>query len=203
MSAAGLRGTARVGASDAIFFKSATEFRAWLRKHHRTHAELWVGYWKKATGKPSPTWQQSVDEALCFGWIDGLRRSRDGASYIQRFTPRKKSSNWSLVNIARVKALTAAGKMSAAGLAAFAARDPKRSGIYSFERAQAAFTPAEHKRFRAAKDAWTFWEAQPPGYRRTATHWVTSAKRPETRTKRFEILLDDSLNGLRIALLRR
>jgi uncharacterized protein YdeI (YjbR/CyaY-like superfamily) len=190
--------------ADAIFFASATAFRAWLRVHHKKETELWVGFWRKHTGKPSLTWQESVDEALCYGWIDGIRKSRDAESYIQRFTPRKKRSNWSEINIGRVAALTAEGRMRPAGLAAFAAREAARSGVYSFEqRASVALTAAEMRRFRTQRGAWKFFESQPPGYRKTATWWVVSAKREATRAKRLAILIADSAAGLRIGMLRR
>ena len=190
--------------ADAIFFASAAAFRAWLRVHHKKETELWVGFWKKRTGKPSPTWPQAVDEALCYGWIDGIRKSRDAESFIQRFTPRKKRSNWSVVNIGRVAALTAEGRMRPAGQAAFAAREAARSGVYAFEqRATVALTAAEARRFRAKRGAWTFFESQPPGYRKTATWWEVSAKRSETRAKRLSTLIADSAMRLRIGLLRR
>ena len=183
---------------------SAADFRAWLRAHHRTDDEVWVCFWKKHTGKPSLTWQEAVDEALCVGWIDGIRKRRDDESFIQRFTPRRKGSNWSLINIARVGVLTKARRMRAAGLAAFALRHEARSGVYSFERqVPATFTPAEQKAFRARKKAWAFFEAQPPSYRKIVLHWLTSAKRAETRTKRFKELVADSAAGLRIGSQRR
>jgi uncharacterized protein YdeI (YjbR/CyaY-like superfamily) len=144
-----------------------------------------------------------VDEALCFGWIDGIRKSLDAESYVIRFTPRKKGSIWSTVNVRKVDALIREGRMQPAGLAVWEARNPDRSGLYSFERDAASFTPAETKQFKANRAAWTFWEAQPPGYRKTATHLVVSAKRPETRAKRFAALVEDSAAGLRIAQLRR
>ena len=190
--------------ANAIFFKSPAAFRAWLRVHHKKEMALWVGFWKKHTGKPSLTWQESVDEALCYGWIDGTRKARDAESYIQRFTPRKKRSNWSDINIGRVAALTTKGRMRPAGLAAFAAREAARSGVYSFEqRASVALTAAELRRFRAERGAWKFFESQPPGYKKTATWWVVSAKREETRGKRLATLIADSAAGLRIAMLRR
>jgi uncharacterized protein YdeI (YjbR/CyaY-like superfamily) len=180
--------------------KSAADFRAWLRANHRRETEVWVCFWKKHTGRPSLTWQESVDEALCVGWIDGIRKRRDDESFIQRFTPRRKGSNWSLINIARVEALTKEGRMLPAGLAAFALRSEARSGIYAFERDHPAqFTSTEEKAFRARKKAWAFFESQPPGHRKIVLHWLASAKRAETRTKRFETLVADSAQGLRIA----
>jgi uncharacterized protein YdeI (YjbR/CyaY-like superfamily) len=184
--------------------KSAADFRAWLRANHKKETEIWVVFWKKHTGKPSLTWQESVDEALCVGWIDGIRKGRDDESFIQRFTPRKRSSNWSAINIARVGVLTKAGRMLGAGLAAFALRQESRSGVYSFERSAAAeLSAAELRIFRAKKKAWAFFESQPPGYKRIALHWVVSPRRPETRIKRFTTLVADSAGGLRIASQRR
>ena len=197
-------GHASVSETEAIFFNSAKAFRAWLGVNHRKATELWVGFWKKHTGKPSLTWRESVDEALCHGWIDGIRRSRDGESYVQRFTPRRKSSTWSAINIRRVAELTKDGRMRPAGLAAFEARDPAKAQLYSFEqRATVTLTAVETKRFRAKRAAWRFFESQPPGYRRTATWWVVSAKRLETRAKRLATLIADSAAGLRIGMLRR
>lgn len=187
-----------------VFFATPADFRRWLKQHHRTETELWVGFHKKKTSRPSITWPESVDEALCFGWIDGIRKSLGDDSYVIRFTPRKKSSIWSTVNVRKVAALISEGRMQPAGLAAWEARNPERSGLYSFERdTAAAFTPAETKQFKANKGAWTFWEAQPPGYRKTATHLVVSAKRPETRARRLATLIEDSAAGVRIAQLRR
>jgi uncharacterized protein YdeI (YjbR/CyaY-like superfamily) len=163
-----------------------------------------VGFHKTHTGRPSLTWPQSVDEALCVGWIDGIRHRVDEERYTIRFTPRRPGSIWSLVNIRRVQALVKAGRMRPAGLKAFEARRPDQSAVYSFEqRAGATFADAELKRFRANRPAWRFFEAQPPGYRRIATFFVISAKRDETRARRLERLIADSANGLRIGLLRR
>lgn len=187
-----------------IFFASPLEFRRWLAEHHQSARELWVGFHKKATGRPSLTWPQSVDEALSFGWIDGIRRSFGADAYVIRFTPRKRGSIWSNVNIARAKALIEEGRMQAAGLRAFEARDEKKSGIYSFEqRASAKLSPAELKQFRANRSAWTFFESQPAGYRKTAIFWVVSAKRPATRDRRLTTLIADSAAGHRLAPLRR
>jgi uncharacterized protein YdeI (YjbR/CyaY-like superfamily) len=186
-----------------IFFDSPAAFRRWLRANHAEETELWVGYHRKETGRPSMTWSDSVDEALCFGWIDGIRKKVSDEAYMIRFTPRKPRSVWSDVNIAKVAALTAAGRMRAAGVKAFAARDEERSGVYAFERKTAALSDEELAAFRKKAKAWKFWEAQPNGYRRTAMHWVASAKRPETRARRFATLLADSAAGLRIASQRR
>ncbi|MBC8021643.1 MAG: YdeI/OmpD-associated family protein [Burkholderiales bacterium] len=187
----------------ARYFATPADFRAWLSKNHATAPELWVGFHKVHTGMPSITWPQSVDEALCFGWIDGLRKSLGEGAYAIRFSPRRPRSIWSNVNTRRVAELTKLGLMRPAGLAAFKLRDPARAGIYSSEAREAAFEPALEKTFRAHRAAWKFFNAQPPGYRRVATHWVTSAKREETRAKRLKQLIDDSASGLRLALLRR
>jgi uncharacterized protein YdeI (YjbR/CyaY-like superfamily) len=188
---------------DPIFFDSPEAFYAWLEENHDKQAEVWVGYWKKHTGKPSLTWSQAVDQALCFGWIDGRVQSIDDRSHRQRFTPRKPTSNWSKVNIEKVARLTEEGKMRPAGIAAFERRREDRSGVYSFERERdAEFEPDQLERFRANEAAWAFWEKQPPSYRKTATHWVTSAKKPETRAKRLAQLIEDSAAGLRIKHLR-
>jgi uncharacterized protein YdeI (YjbR/CyaY-like superfamily) len=178
------------------FFGSAAQWRRWLEKNHTKAESLWVGYHKKATGKPSMTWAESVDEALCFGWIDGIRKSLGDESYKIRFTPRRPASNWSLVNTKRVKELTELGLMRPAGSAAFAAR--KSEGNYSYEQRQAAaFTREQERRFRANKAAWKFFEAQPAGYRRVATWWVISAKREETRERRLAKIIDASASGRR------
>jgi uncharacterized protein YdeI (YjbR/CyaY-like superfamily) len=188
---------------DPIFFESPTAFRAWLEVNHATATELWVGYHKKSTGRPSLTWAESVDQALCFGWIDGIRKSIDGERFANRFTPRKPTSNWSLVNVRRIGELIAEGLMTPAGLRAFELRDEARTGVYSSERRPEAFPPDLGARFRATPHAWSFFEAQPAGYRRTAIHWVTSAKRDETRQKRLAALIEDSANGRRLAALTR
>ena len=190
--------------TDAVFFASPLEFRHWLLEHHESARELWVGFHKKATARPSLTWPQSVDEALSFGWIDGIRKSRGAEAYAIRFTPRKRGSIWSKINIARVKVLMTEGRMHPAGVRAFDARDEKKSGIYSFEqREAAALDAAELKRFRAHAHAWAFFESQPPSYRKTAVWWIVSAKRSETRARRLATLIADSAAGRRIAPLRR
>ena len=187
-----------------VFFTSTEEFRAWLARHHATATELWVGFHKKHTSRPSLTWPESVDAALAFGWIDGVRKTLDADAYVIRFTPRKRGSIWSNVNVKKAEALIQAGLMHASGLRAFEARDEKKSGIYSFERRQhPQLTAAEQKEFRSNTAAWTFFQAQPPGYRRLTTHWVISAKRPETRARRLGILIADSAAGRRIPQLQR
>ncbi len=184
---------------EPLFFESPDAFRRWLESNGESATELWAGYCKRATGRPSMTWPESVDQALCFGWIDGIRKSLGEEAYAIRFTPRKRGSNWSTVNIARVGELTALGLMKPAGLAAFAARDDERSGVYSYERDKAALEPEQEARLRADAEAWRFWEAQRPSYRRVASWWVVSAKRPETRHRRLERLIADSARGVRIA----
>ena len=180
------------------FFATPAAWRGWLEKYHGQRQELLVGFYKKDSGKPSITWPESVDGALCFGWIDGIRRSIDGVSYSIRFTPRKPRSNWSAINIKRVAELTGQGLMRPAGIQAFAARTEERSGVYSFERQGIEFEAAQERRFRANGTAWKFFQSQPPGYRRTATWWVLSAKREETRATRLATLIEDSEQGRRI-----
>lgn len=186
------------------FFASPAEFRRWLNQHHQSERELWVGFYKKSSGRPSLTWPESVDEALCFGWIDGVRKTIDGESYAIRFTPRKSGSTWSTVNTRRAEELIRTGRMQPAGLRAFQARDPEKLGAYSFEqRTGAQLTAEAEARFRANRPAWRFFESQPPGYRKTALWWVVSPKREATRARRLEILIEESAAGRRIAPLRR
>ncbi len=182
---------------DPVFFADPGAFRAWLAEHHASAGELWVGFWKKGSGRPSITWPESVDQALCFGWIDGLRRSLGDDAYAIRFSPRKPSSAWSEVNIRRARALIEAGLMQPAGLAAFAGHEG-RANRYSYEREHALLAPADEARLRAHEDAWAFFQAQPPSYRRTVLHWVTSAKRAETRTGRLDALVRESAAGRRL-----
>jgi uncharacterized protein YdeI (YjbR/CyaY-like superfamily) len=177
------------------FFKTPGDFRKWLERHHATERELWVGYYKKDSGKPSITWPESVDQALCFGWIDGIRKSVDALSYTTRFTPRKAKSTWSVVNIKRAEELAAQGLMQPAGLAAFAARTENRSGIYAYEQRSDKLAAPYEKRLRQNKAAWKFFQAQTPSYRKLASWWVVSAKREETRLKRLEKLIEDSAQG--------
>jgi uncharacterized protein YdeI (YjbR/CyaY-like superfamily) len=186
------------------FFETPEDFRAWMHANHQTASELWVGFHKVGSGRPSITWPQSVDEALCVGWIDGVRKRLDDDSYVIRFTPRKPTSIWSAVNIRRMGELEAEGRVLPAGAAAFARRRDDKSAIYSYERKQTAELPDEYaRRFQANAAAWDFFQSQPPWYRRTATHWVISAKKEETREKRIATLIDDSANGRTIAQLTR
>lgn len=181
---------------DAAFFATAGEFRAWLEAHHETAPELLVGFHKTTSGTPSMTWPESVDQALCFGWIDGIRRRIDETRYSIRFTPRRPRSIWSAVNIARFGELESQGLTLPAGRAAFERRSEDRSRVYSHEQAvEPRLAPEFEERLRAARDAWTFFSAQSRTYRRAATHWVMSAKRMETRERRLVRLIEDSAAG--------
>jgi uncharacterized protein YdeI (YjbR/CyaY-like superfamily) len=184
---------------DALFFPDPPAFRTWLIEHAAGSASLLVGFYRVATGRPTLTWSDSVDEALCFGWIDGRRNRIDEQRYTIRFTPRKPGSIWSLVNIAKVEALRAQGRMTAAGEAAFALRSEAKSGIYSHEQAPRALSRAELALFRRNKAAWRFFEATPAGYRKVVLHWVTGAKREATRSARLDKLIAASSAGERIS----
>jgi uncharacterized protein YdeI (YjbR/CyaY-like superfamily) len=189
---------------EATFFATPDELRAWLEANHGTAPELWVGFWKKGTGKPSITWPESVDQALCFGWIDGVRKSLDAERYVIRFTPRRPGSTWSGVNVRRMGELLDAGLVSPAGLRAFEARKPEKTEIYAYEqRSGAAFDGEQERRFRDNEAAWAFFQSCPTWYRRNATWWVVSARRPETREKRLATLIDDSARGRTIRHLTR
>lgn len=185
-------------AADATFFASASDFHAWLEAYHASAAEQWVGFYKKQSGKVGISYPEAVDEALCFGWIDGLRKTLDDARYTIRFTPRKPSSIWSAVNIARVEELTRLGRMRPAGLAAFGKRTEARSKVYSFEQGAHALDGAYEERFRASRAAWAFFQVQAPSYQRAAIWWVMSAKQEATRLKRLATLMDDSEHGRRL-----
>jgi len=180
------------------FFKTIDSLRTWFATHGASKTELWIGYYKKSSGKGGVDYKQALDEALCVGWIDGVVKSIDDERYMQRWTPRKPTSIWSNVNVRKVEALMAAGRMTPAGLAAFARRVPERTGVYTFEKPPHEFPPAFLKRFKAEKGAWTFWGAQPPGYRRTVTGYVMSAKREETRERRFAHVLTHCVREARI-----
>ena len=181
-----------------VYFRSAAEFRKWLAANHAKAKDLLVGFHKKDTGVPSMTWQESVDEALCFGWIDGVRRRVDEARYTIRFSPRRKRSNWSLINVNRVKELIALKRMQAPGLEAFKARVAKKTGIYAYENRPAELEEEFAKTFRRNEAAWAFFQAQPPGYRKLANWYIASAKKEETRQKRLARLIADSAAGKRI-----
>lgn len=186
------------------FFPTPGHFRRWLERHHASERELWVGFHKKGSGRPSLTWPESVDEALCFGWIDGIRKTVDEDSYTIRFTPRKRRSTWSTVNTRRAQELIRDGRMRPSGLAAFEARDPEKSGIYSFEqRKLVQLDPGLESRLKRHRGAWRFFESQPPGYRRTVIFWIMTAKKDETRVRRLETLIENCAAGRRTGLLRR
>lgn len=187
-----------------LFFTSPSAFRKWLEKHHDDTRELWVGFYKRDSGKPSITWPEAVDAALCFGWIDGLRKSVDAQSYTIRFTPRRASSIWSAVNLKRMEVLTELGVVRAPGLKAFEARNRKKSGLYSYEQRKSAQLSAADKRpFQANGKAWNFFRAQAPWYQRTATFWVISAKKEDTRQRRLARLIEASGKEQSIAPLKR
>jgi uncharacterized protein YdeI (YjbR/CyaY-like superfamily) len=186
------------------FFATPAELRAWLEEHHDREPELWVGLYKKSSGRPSVTWPEVVDEALCFGWIDGVRQGIDDSSYANRLTPRTPRSTWSAVNIARVKELTARGRMHPAGLKAFEARADERSAIYSYEQRKSPELEHEQERqFRDNAKAWDWFQSQVPSYRKAAIWWVISAKREETKAKRLATLIEDSEQGRTVKPLTR
>lgn len=180
------------------FFKTPSAFRKWLAANHSKAKELFVGFYKKDSGKPSLTWPESVDEALCFGWIDGVRKTIDDESYMIRFSPRKPESIWSAVNIRNVKRLTAEKRMQPAGLKVFAARKENRSGIYAYEQRPAELVEPYTSQFKKNKAAWKFFQAQPPYYRKTLTWWIVSAKQEKTRLDRLAKLIDASARGQRL-----
>jgi uncharacterized protein YdeI (YjbR/CyaY-like superfamily) len=183
------------------FFATQADFRAWLERNHETAAELWVGLHRKGSEKPSITWPEAVDQALCFGWIDGIRKRVDDTSYMNRFTPRRPTSTWSAVNVKRAQELMELGLMTPAGLRAFEARRDNRIGIYSYEQRPQEL-PAKYARpFRANARAWKAWRAMPPSYRKAATWWVISAKREETRERRLATLIETTARGERIPAL--
>ena len=184
--------------SDIRFFKTPAEMRRWLAVHHDKAAEVRVGFYKRATAKKSITWPEAVDEALCYGWIDGVRKSLGEESYVIRFTPRKAGSIWSAVNIGRAEALSAEGRMQPAGRAAFERRSETKSQVYSFEQKEIALAQEDEATFRAHAKAWKHFEAQPASYRRAALWWIVNAKKDETRARRLEKLIDHSTRGVRL-----
>ena len=184
--------------TDITHFATPAELRKWFGKHHMDAQELWVGFHKKGSGKPSITWPESVDEALCVGWIDGVRKSLGEERYVIRFTPRKRTSIWSVVNVNRVAMLAAEGRMQPAGLAAFEARTHVKTGVYAFEQEKPELSVADVRAFKKNKAAWKFFEAQPPGYRRQMSWRIVSAKREETRVKRLLQLIEASAAGIRL-----
>ena len=184
---------------ETLYFKTPPEFRAWLMKNYDSASEVGVVFHRKGSDKPSMTWSDAVDEALCFGWIDSVARRLDETSRVQRFSPRKPKSNWSAINIRKVGQLTARGLMMPAGLAAFARREEGRSGVYSYEnRHLAKLDPEREAKFRAAAEAWEFFTKQPPSYRKTAIYRVMNAKREETREKRLALLIEASAKSKRL-----
>jgi len=185
------------------FFPEAADFRTWLEAHHATTEFLWVGYYRKSTKKKSVTWEDTVEEALCFGWVDGIRKSRDSESYVIRFTPRKPKSVWSQRNIELVEELTEKGLMRPEGLAAFAFKDTHPDSGYAVSKFEGALPEPMVALFKREEAAWEFYQDQPPGYRKQSANWVTSAKREETRNRRLATLIEDSGNRLRIKQLRK
>jgi uncharacterized protein YdeI (YjbR/CyaY-like superfamily) len=179
-------------------FSSPAEFRRWLEAHHASATELWVGFYKKDSGRGGLGYKEAVDEALCFGWIDGIKKRVDDASYMHRFTPRTAGSIWSAVNLKRIEELIGIGVVSKAGLATYERRDPKKAGLYSFENRPQQLAPALEKRFRANARAWTFFRAQPPGYRKLCVFFVMSAKKEETRLRRLDMLIKSSSEEKRL-----
>ena len=187
-----------------IFFASPAEFRAWLDAHHERASEVWVGFAKKGTGRPSITWPEAVDQALCFGWIDGVRKGIDDGSYTNRFTPRRARSVWSAVNVRRAQELMESGLMRPAGRAAFEQRAEERSGVYAYEqRDEVTLGDDFERQFRAHEQAWAFFQAQPAWYRKAATWWVVSAKKDETKRRRLATLVEDSAHRRTIPQLTR
>jgi uncharacterized protein YdeI (YjbR/CyaY-like superfamily) len=181
-----------------VFFKTAAAFRRWLAAHHATERELLVGFYKKASGMPGISYGDAVDEALCFGWIDGIKKRVDESRYTHRFTPRSASSTWSLINARRAKELIALKRMKQPGRAAWERRDPKRTGIYSFENRPKVWDAALEREFKRHAAAWSFFRAQPSGYQRLMVFYVMSAKRPETQRRRLDVLIRRSAEGTRL-----
>jgi len=186
---------AKLEPTDIRFFATAADLRDWFDANHATADQLWLGYHKKATGRPSVVWAEAVDEALCVGWIDGIVKRLDETSHVQRFTPRRKGGNWSAINVANVERLKAEGRMRPAGIAAFEARTPERTGVYSYERDVEPLSDEEIALFQADEAAWADWEKRPATYRRSVTGWITSAKQQSTRGRRLSTLIEDSRAG--------
>lgn len=180
------------------FFKTPAAFRAWLAKNHAKETELWIGYYKKASGKGGMVYKEALDEALCFGWIDGVVKSIDGETYMQRWTPRKKDSHWSLVNIRRFAELEAEGRMAPSGREAYARKTAKRTARASYEMPEQEFTSAQLRQLKANRKAWAHFESMTPSYKRTVKHWVTTAKREETRQSRLDRLIELGAKGERL-----
>jgi uncharacterized protein YdeI (YjbR/CyaY-like superfamily) len=180
------------------YFKSQADFRRWLETHHASAPELLVGFYKKDSGKGGLAYKEAVDEALCVGWIDGIKKRVDESSYTHRFTPRRRGSIWSAINVKRMKELIASGLVSKAGLETYERRDPKKAGMYSFENRPQTFDGAIEKQFQANPRAWTFFLEQPPGYRKVCTFFVMSAKKDQTRLRRLAVLMNASSKGQRL-----
>lgn len=186
------------------YFRTPADLRSWFEKNHATKREQWIGYYKKDSGMPSITWPESVDQALCFGWIDGVRKSVDDKRYVIRFTPRRTTSIWSAINIKRVKELKKLNLMKREGLMLFEQRDGTKSNRYSFEQRKNPALPLQYKKiFRSNKNAWTYFSSQPPWYRKASVWWIISAKQEKTRKQRLERLIRDSETGISIPVLRR
>jgi uncharacterized protein YdeI (YjbR/CyaY-like superfamily) len=185
-----------------VFFDSQAEFHRWLEQHHNTASELLVGFYKKQSARGAITYKEALDEALCFGWIDGVRKGIDAVSYTIRFTPRKPRSIWSLVNTSRARQLSRLGLMKPPGLRAFRARNEKKTRQYSYERHRSVFDPALDAKLRANKRASAFFQSQPPGYQKIVTFWVMSAKRQETRERRLALLIERSATGARLDFMK-
>jgi uncharacterized protein YdeI (YjbR/CyaY-like superfamily) len=183
---------------EPTFFENPAAFRRWLERNHATVDELWVGFHRKSSPNPSITWPESVDEALCFGWIDGIRKSLDSQSYVIRFTPRRRGSNWSVRNVSRIEALISEGRMAKPGMIAWEQRDEAKTGVYSFERDNAELGRDRERTFRTNPNAWKFFQSQAPGYRRLCAWWIISAKREDTRERRLAKLIEYSGRGERI-----
>ena len=186
-----------------VYFRAPADLRRWLAKHHATARELWVGFHKVGTERPSITWPESVDEALCVGWIDAIRKRVDETRYVIRFCPRRPGSVWSAINIKRVRALTAQGRMRPAGLRAFRARKENRSGIYSYEQRSATLIEPYARRLEANRAAWAFFRAQAPWYQKVVNWWIVSAKLEATRLRRLEQLIAVSTRGRRVPMIER
>jgi uncharacterized protein YdeI (YjbR/CyaY-like superfamily) len=187
-----------------LFFATAAAWRRWLAGHHKSHSEVWVGLHKKKSGRASITWPEAVDEALCFGWIDGIRKNLDEHSYVIRFTPRRAASKWSNINVRRVRELIRIGRMRQSGLDAFRRRTSDKTGTYSFEQRKTPTLPPSYvHQLKANEKAWTFFRAQPPWYQRTAAWWIISTKRDDTKLRRLATLIEDSAHGRTIAPLTR
>jgi uncharacterized protein YdeI (YjbR/CyaY-like superfamily) len=180
-----------------LVFQTPAELRAWFEANHDTATEAFIGYYRRGVGKQSTNWVQAVEEALCFGWIDGISFRVDDEVTANRFTPRRPTSNWSAVNIAKVAELQAAGRMQPSGIRAFEERDRRKDQIYSYERPPQELPSEWIERFQADAAAWDFWERRPPSYRNVATHWVMSAVKPETRERRLDTLIETSRAGTR------